>query len=101
MDPEGWASMTHTGGAACLCQSNTEGPPPLLLPFFPLCDLDKLSNVNTDGVWPLTAFALLSFRDLKIENLLLDEQDNIKLIGKRSFSLLTTRVIEDIFLYIS
>lgn len=103
MDPEGWASMTHTGGAACLCQSNTEGPPLLLLllPFFPLCDLDKLSNVNTDGVWPLTASALLSFRDLKIENLLLDEQDNIKLIGKRSFSLLTTRVIEDIFLYIS
>lgn len=23
--PEGSASMTHTGGAACLCQSNTEG----------------------------------------------------------------------------
>lgn len=83
MDPEGWASMTHTGGGLPVCVRATlrAPPPPPPPPFFPLCDLDKLSNVNTDGVWPLTAFALLSFRDLKIENLLLDEQDNIKLIG--------------------
>lgn len=43
---------------------------------------DKLSNVNTATVQVLTLFFLsLSNRDLKIENLLLDEQDNIKLIG--------------------
>lgn len=48
-----------------------------------LAALDKLTNVNTDTVLALTSPSfLLSCRDLKIENLLLDEQDNIKLIGK-------------------
>lgn len=49
--------------------------------------LDKISNVNTNTLQVLTVFfspplPLFVFdRDLKIENLLLDEQDNIKLIG--------------------
>lgn len=42
---------------------------------------DKISNVNTDTVKASISFLSLSHRDLKIENLLLDEQDNIKLIG--------------------
>lgn len=58
----------------------------LTSPVFALSDdgdSDKLSNVNTGAVQALTSslFLSLSYRDLKIENLLLDEQDNIKLIG--------------------
>lgn len=73
--------VTHIGRGVCVCVGACGR---LTSSAFPLYDdggSDKLSNVNTDTVKALISFLSLSNRDLKIENLLLDEQDNIKLIG--------------------
>lgn len=66
--------MTHIGRGVCVCVGACRGLTSSAFALYDNCGSDKLSNVNTDA-------DTLSNRDLKIENLLLDEQDNIKLIG--------------------
>lgn len=64
IDPERSASMTHTGwvggvgGMLSVCDraARTSHPPSAHFP--PLFDLDKLSNVNTDGAPAVTTFPL-------------------------------------------
>lgn len=73
--------MTHIGRGVCVCVGACRGLTSSTFALYDNCGSDTLSNVNTDAVQTLTFYPSLSNRDLKIENLLLDEQDNIKLIG--------------------
>lgn len=73
--------MTHIGRGVCVCVGTRRGLTSSAFALYDKCGSDKLSNVIIDAVQALTFFSSLFNRDLKIENLLLDEQDNIKLIG--------------------